>query len=126
MEKALCLGVWAWGAGSFLGFGLLQLCQGAEQHFQSLALGLCGLIKNSERIFPWMALLYVNIAFLAGMYRPCGQIEIHRHYIIPNVMLTSKASYRSTSSLARFPLSPYFSDRTEAFSTYWQPWKAEM
>lgn len=103
MEKALCLGVWAWEAGSFLGFGLLQLCQGAEQHFQSLALGLCGLIKNSERIFPWMALLYVNIAFLAG---------IHRYYIIPNVMLTSKASYRSTSSLARFPLSPYFSDRT--------------
>lgn len=72
-----------------------------------------------------MALLYVNIAFLAGMHRPCWQIEIHRHYIIPNAMLISKASYRS-SSWARFPLSPYFSERTEAFSAYWQPWKAEM
>lgn len=65
----LCRGVFggvAWEAGSFLGLGLLQLCQGAQQHFESLALGLCGLIKNSERIFPWVALLSVNIAFLAG------------------------------------------------------------
>lgn len=120
------VGLGSWEAGSVLGFGLLHLCSGAEQHFESLALSLCSLINNSERIFPWMALLYVNIAFLAGMYRPCCQIQIHRHYIIPNAVLTSKASYRSTSSLARFPLSPYFSDRTEAFSTHWQPWEAAV
>lgn len=32
------LGIWAWEAEFFLGVGLLQLCQGAEQHFESLAL----------------------------------------------------------------------------------------
>lgn len=44
MEKAFtsyageCLGAWAWVAGLFLGFRLLQLCQGAEQCFEGLAL----------------------------------------------------------------------------------------
>lgn len=75
-----------------------------------------------------MALLYVNITFLAGqpagVHRPCCQMrgtEIHGHYMSQNAVLTSKASYRSTSSVARFPLPPCFSDSTEAFSAYWQP-----